>query len=51
MQALVAVLQSASWQHLLGTLPGYQAAGSGEVQSLRELLPWWTFQGEKTHKH
>jgi len=51
MQALVAVLRSASWQHLLGTLPGYETAGSGEVQSLRTLLPWWTFQREKNHAH
>jgi putative molybdopterin biosynthesis protein len=48
-QALVQVLRSAGWQHLLGTLPGYETAGSGEVQSLRALLPWWTFQREKEH--
>ena len=46
-QALLAVLRSAAWQHQLGTLPGYQAVASGEVQSLRSLLPWWTFKAEK----
>ena len=51
MQALVAVLRSASWQHLLGTLPGYEAADSAEVQSLRALLPWWTFAREKKARH
>ena len=49
MQALLAVLRSDNWRHLLGTLPGYEAAASGEVQSLRALLPWWTFQREKQH--
>ena len=51
MQALVAVLRSASWQHLLETQPGYEAADSGEVQSLRALLPWWTFAREKKAQH
>ena len=51
MQALVAVLRSASWQHLLETLPGYEAADSGEVQSLRALLPWWSFAREKKAHH
>jgi len=49
MQALVAVLRSENWQHLLGTLTGYETAASGEVQSLRALLPWWTFPREKKH--
>ncbi|MBS0342849.1 MAG: helix-turn-helix transcriptional regulator [Proteobacteria bacterium] len=47
-QALLAVLRSAAWQHQLGTLPGYQPVASGEVQSLRALLPWWTFKADKT---
>lgn len=46
-QALLAVLRSAAWQHQLGTLTGYQAVASGEVQSLRALLPWWTFKADK----
>lgn len=46
-QALLAVLRSAAWQHQLGTLPGYQAVASGQVQSLRALLPWWTFKVDK----
>jgi putative molybdopterin biosynthesis protein len=49
MQALLTALRSETWQHLLGTLPGYDTAASGEVQSLRALLPWWTFPREKKH--
>ena len=42
-----AVLRSPTWQHLLGTLPGYAAADSGEVQALHRLLPWWHFLSKK----
>ena len=37
----------AAWQHQLGTLAGYESAGSGEVQSLSALLPWWSFKGPR----
>ena len=33
---------------LLGTLPGYAAADSGEVQALHRLLPWWNFSNKKS---
>ena len=46
-QALLQVLRSPTWQHLLGTLPGYAAADSGEVQALHRLLPWWHFLRKK----
>lgn len=46
-QALLVLLRSAAWQHQLGTLAGYESAGSGEVQSLSALLPWWSFKGPK----
>ncbi|VTU32550.1 substrate-binding domain-containing protein [Variovorax sp. RA8] len=46
-EALLALLRSAAWQHQLGTLAGYESAGSGEVQSLSALLPWWRFKGPK----
>ncbi|MBT2302262.1 helix-turn-helix transcriptional regulator [Variovorax paradoxus] len=42
--ALLALLRGAAWQHRLGTLAGYESAGSGEVQSLNALLPWWSFK-------
>jgi putative molybdopterin biosynthesis protein len=46
-QALLALLRGAAWQHQLGTLAGYRSASSGEVQSLRSLLPWWSFSKPK----
>ena len=48
-QALRSLLQTPAWQDTLNTLPGYQAQGSGHVQSLSQQLPWWTFkQAKKT---
>ncbi len=46
-RALLALLASAAWRHRLGTLPGYESAASGQVQSLRTLLPWWHFRKKK----
>ncbi|HYW56482.1 MAG TPA: substrate-binding domain-containing protein [Polaromonas sp.] len=45
-QALLAELQSADWQTVLAGLPGYSADGaqSGEVLSMRSLLPWWNYR-------
>ena len=41
--ALMALLQSPAWQAQLSALPGYRAWHAGEVQSLRRVLPWWSF--------
>lgn len=46
-QALRAVLQDPAWTEVLNMLPGYLHDHSGEVQSLRQLLPWWTFKRAK----
>lgn len=46
-QALLVLLRGAAWQHQLGTLPGYESASSGEVESLSALLPWWRFGARK----
>ncbi|MCY7369790.1 MAG: helix-turn-helix transcriptional regulator [Polaromonas sp.] len=45
-QALRSGLQSEAWQRLLNELPGYSALGarSGEVLSLRAVLPWWQYR-------
>ena len=43
-QALCSVLRSSLWQQQLMTLPGYAALASGQVQSLRQLLPWWNLR-------
>ena len=38
------VLGSTHWQTVLNGLAGYAASDSGSVQSLRKVLPWWTFK-------
>ena len=41
-QQLMALLASPAWQAPLGTLAGYQVPPDiGQVQSLRQSLPWW----------
>jgi molybdate transport repressor ModE-like protein len=45
--ALLALLQSARWQHQLGATVGYAPHHSGEIQSLRQVLPWWDFPEKK----
>lgn len=41
--ALMMLLKSPAWKARLSALPGYSAWQSGEVQSLRRVLPWWDF--------
>ena len=38
------VLASPEWQAALEAVPGYRAQRSGEVLSLKEVLPWWTYR-------
>ena len=45
--ALCAVLQSAEWQHQMGSIAGYTPSHCGEVLSLRAVLPWWSFSRQK----
>ncbi len=47
-QALLAVLQSQDWLARLARMPGYVPNHSGEVLSLRRMLPWWDFPQKKT---
>ena len=48
-EALLAELQSADWQTTLDALPGYDGAQaqSGQVLSLRAVLPWWSYRKPK----
>ncbi|MDO8768076.1 MAG: substrate-binding domain-containing protein [Burkholderiaceae bacterium] len=46
---LLDLLQTPQWQAKIATIPGYTALQSGEVLSLRKVLPWWEFR-EKTLK-
>lgn len=45
--ALRALLQSAHWQQALARIPGYTPSHSGQVQSLRKVLPWWDLKPKK----
>ena len=40
-------LASAGWQSALRSLPGYEPRRSGEVLSLKEVLPWWNYRKPK----
>jgi putative molybdopterin biosynthesis protein len=46
-QALLALLRRPAWQAELNALPGYRAERSGEVLSLRRVLPWWSYRKPK----
>jgi putative molybdopterin biosynthesis protein len=48
-QALLAELKSENWQATLAHLPGYsgKSAQSGQVLSLRAMLPWWNYRKVK----
>lgn len=49
--ALMQLLKSAEWKARLDALPGYRAWHSGEVQSLRRVLPWWDFGAKRVNRH
>lgn len=46
-QALRDLLQSPHWLAMLNSLPGYRAQDGGQIQSLSQILPWWTFSKQK----
>lgn len=46
-QRLLGVLQSEAWRTQLQSLAGYRAEQSGEVLSLRRVLPWWTYKSPR----
>jgi putative molybdopterin biosynthesis protein len=46
-QALLAVLQSDAWQEQLSRIAGYTPWRCGEVQAMREVLPWWNFPARR----
>ena len=46
-QALRATLRSAAWQERMVALAGYTCTRCGDILSLRERLPWWTFRAKK----
>jgi putative molybdopterin biosynthesis protein len=44
---LLAALRSQEWIEGLNAIPGYRAERSGEVLSLRSVLPWWSYRKPK----
>jgi putative molybdopterin biosynthesis protein len=46
-QALRAVLQTPEWRRTLAGIPGHDEDESGQVLSLRRVLPWWTYRRAK----
>ena len=47
--ALLALLQGSVWQAQLAEIPGYAPLHSGEVLSMRQVLPWWNYRRAKSH--
>ena len=45
--ALLAALRTPEWTAALNAIPGYRAERSGEVLSLRSVLPWWSYRKPK----
>ena len=45
--ALLQLLQTPTWTAALARIPGYAAMQSGEVLSMRRVLPWWDFARRK----
>lgn len=41
--ALRDLLQTQHWQAAIAAIPGYSAQQSGEVLSMRKVLPWWDY--------
>jgi putative molybdopterin biosynthesis protein len=46
-KTLLQALMRPAWSHTLAGIAGYQAERSGEVLSLRSVLPWWTYRKPK----
>jgi putative molybdopterin biosynthesis protein len=46
-QALRRVLQTPQWQQAVAAIPGHAPDASGQVLSLRSVLPWWTYRRAK----
>jgi molybdate transport repressor ModE-like protein len=46
--ALLQLLQTSQWLSQIATIPGYAAQQSGQVLSMRRVLPWWDYRKDKT---
>ncbi|MDP1531141.1 substrate-binding domain-containing protein [Rhodoferax sp.] len=45
--ALLQLLQTRAWQDKMAAIPGYTAQDSGQVLSMRKVLPWWDYRYHK----
>jgi molybdate-binding protein len=46
-QTLLQTLQSREWQDQIARISGYRAQDSGQVLSMRGVLPWWNYLRQK----
>ncbi|MEY4100007.1 MAG: hypothetical protein RL300_1178, partial [Pseudomonadota bacterium] len=46
-EALLQILQTPQWFSQVSKIPGYSAQQSGEVLSMRQVLPWWDYRRKK----
>jgi hypothetical protein len=46
-QALLQLLKTPEWQQEVARIEGYSPVQSGEVLSMRKVLPWWDFAARK----
>jgi len=46
-QALLQLLKTPEWQQEVAHIEGYSPVQSGEVLSMRKVLPWWDFAASK----
>jgi molybdate transport repressor ModE-like protein len=46
-QTLLQTLQSRVWQDQIARVSGYRAQDSGQVLSMRGVLPWWNYRSQK----
>ena len=49
--ALLQLLQSQGWHDEMAAIAGYTAQDSGQVLSLRKVLPWWDYRKQKSETH
>jgi molybdate transport repressor ModE-like protein len=48
--SLLQLLRTPRWQQGMQQIRGYAASDSGQVLSMRRVLPWWDYQHDKHHK-
>jgi putative molybdopterin biosynthesis protein len=44
----LALLRSGAWHGVISDLPGYEASHAGEIVSLKNVMPWYSFRSRAT---